>query len=405
MSDMRGFHPQTMVRFALLARTSKAIAIALALPSCSLMSSTGPTSGAVNRLHGNELANADIRIIDVTNDVARRVIASKSSILFSQSLGDGHVAGSIVGLGDVLDIAIWEAPPATLFGTVGGDSRTTAASTTIARGASLPEQMVDIDGRITIPFVGPVRAAGRTPQAIANEVSSRLAGKAHDPQVIVRLVQNAATNVTIIGDVANSTRMPLTTKGERLLDALAMAGGVKQPVGKITIQITRQNRVAALPLETVIRDPRQNIRLQADDVITVLFQPYSFTALGATGANAEIPFEGTGLTLAQALGRIGGLQDQRADARGVFIFRLEDPAALGIAPGTSVNMTPEGKIPVVYRIDLKNPATLFAAQTFPIRNQDLLYVSNAPLADAQKFLGIISSTVFPLVTAAAIYSQ
>jgi polysaccharide export outer membrane protein len=68
-------------------------------------------------------------------------------------------------------------------------------------------------------------------------------------------------------------------------------------------------------------------------VVTALFQPYSFTALGATGANAEIAFEATGITLAQALGRAGGLQDQRADVRGAFLFRLEDPRALDFRCG------------------------------------------------------------------------
>jgi polysaccharide export outer membrane protein len=56
--------------------------------------------------------------------------------------------------------------------------------------------------------------------------------------------------------------------------------------------------------------------LHPDDVVTALYQPYSFTALGAVGRNAEIDFEGTGLTLTQALGRIGGLRDDRADIKG-----------------------------------------------------------------------------------------
>jgi polysaccharide export outer membrane protein len=152
----------------------------------------------------------------------------------------------------------------------------------------------------------------------------------------------------------------------------------------------------------VIKDPHQNIRLQPDDVVTALFQPYSFTALGATGRNEELPFEGTGITLAQALGRVAGLQDQRADVRGVFIFRLEDPSALGLAPGTEIRTTPDGKVPVIYRVDMKNPATFFIAQGFPIRNKDVLYVTNAPLAEVQKFVNVLSSTIFPLASAASV---
>jgi polysaccharide export outer membrane protein len=375
--------------------------LALTLSACSFMSAAGPSSRAVKRAEHEAVADAGIKVIDVTDSVARRVITSSRGALFSESLGDGLVVGSIVGPGDVLDIAIWEAPPAALFGSVGSDSRLTSSSST-ARGTSLPEQMVNRDGRITIPFAGSILAAGRTPQQIERDVTARLAGKAHQPQVIIRLAGNATSNVTVVGDVANSTRVPLTAKGERLLDILAAAGGVKQPVGKMTIQITRGDRVASLPLEAVIKDPRQNIRLQPDDVVTALFQPYSFTALGATGRNEELPFEGTGISLAQALGRVAGLQDQRADVRGVFIFRLEDPAALGLAPGAEVRTTPDGKVPVIYRVDMKNPATFFIAQGFPIRNKDVLYVSNAPLADIQKFVNVISSTILPVATASTI---
>jgi len=168
-------------------------------------------------------------------------------------------------------------------------------------------------------------------------------------------------------------------------------------VGKTTIRITRGRQVATLPLETILLDPAQNIRLQPDDVVTALFQPYSFTALGAVTNNAEIPFEGTGITVAQALGRVGGLQDNRADIRGVFIFRLEDPAALDPAIREGARTTPDGRIPVIYRIDMRDPATFFIAQSFPIRNNDVLYVSNAPLADLQKFVSIVSSMVFSVI--------
>lgn len=375
--------------------------VAVPLSGCAIMSAAGPSSRAVNRADGAVMANnGSIKIVDVSDLVTRRVIASQHDRLFSESLGDGYAAGSIIGRGDVLDIAIWEAPPAALFGAVGGDSRLNPSSST-ARGTTLPEQMVSSEGRINIPFVGSVAAAGRTSSQIEREIANRLAGKAHLPQVIVRMVRNASSNVTVVGDVASSARVPVTAKGERLLDVLATVGGVKQPIGKMTIQITRGQKNASMPLGAVIRDPRQNIRLQPDDVVTALYQPFSFTALGATGRNEELAFEGTGLTLAQALGRVAGLQDQRADVKGVFIFRLEDPAALDPAMLQGAQLTPDGKIAVIYRVNLKDPATFFVAQSFPIRDKDVMYVSNAPLADIQKFVSVISSTVFPIATVAA----
>lgn len=394
-----------MMKNASFARGLAPVTLALALSACASVPSSGPSAGAIVKdAPQTAVAGADIKVIDVTDSVTRTILANSRQASFAETLGDGRAIGSVIGKGDVLDITIWEAPPAALFGAAGTTSQLTSSSST-ARGTALPEQMVDSDGLITVPFVGRIRADGMTPQDIAKTISSRLVGKANQPQAIVRLVRNAAANVTVVGDVASSARVPLTARGERVLDVLASAGGVRQPVNKMTVQITRGLKVASLPLDTVIRDPAQNVHLQPDDVMTVLYQPFSFTALGAIGRNDEIPFEATGLTLAQALGRISGLQDSRADARGVFVFRLEDPATLDPEVRATARMTPDGKVPVIYRVNLKDPATFFVAQSFPIRNKDVLFVSNAPLADIQKFVNVIYSTFLPVATTATALRQ
>ncbi|MDE2410461.1 MAG: polysaccharide export protein [Sphingomonadales bacterium] len=364
--------------------------VLFAVSGCSQFGAAGPGSRAVNHAAGKPVGAAAVRIVDVDDEVARHLLAANHASLFSEVFGEVPPVGGMIGRGDVLDISIWEAPPAALFGTsAAGSLSGTALASGMARSSELPEQMVDGSGQISVPFVGGVVAAGRSTTQIAQEISNRLSGIAHKPQVIVRRIRNATAEVTVVGDVNSSTRLPLTPKGERLLDALASAGGSRQPVGKSIVRVSRGGEVASLPLERVITDPAQNIRLKANDVVTVLFQPYSFTALGATSANAEVPFEGTGLTLAQALGRIGGLRDDRANPRSVFIFRFEDATMLPAVVGQRT--TPDGRIPTIYRIDLTNPSSLFVAQEFAIRNRDVLYVSNAPVVDFQKFVGLVSS--------------
>ena len=367
----------------------------LAISGCSSLYSTLPTSGPSARQVKESTVgfnSSGIQLVDVTDAVARRVLASQKLSLFSEIFGSSAQPGYVVGAGDVIEVSVWEAPPAALFGSGALDPRSGPATTRVT---ALPEQMVNSDGIINVPFAGLVNATGRSPQQIEKDITQRLKGKANQPQVLVRVIKNNTSNVTIVGEVAASTRMPLTARGERLLDALAAAGGTRQPVGKVTLQITRGNQVQALPLDTIIRDPRQNVVLQAGDVVTSLFQPLSFTVLGATGKNEELNFEAQGISLAQALARAGGLQDSRADAEGVFIFRLESPAALDLA-GRTVATTPEGKIPVIYRVNLKDPASFFVAQGFPVQNKDVLYVSNAPAAELQKFLTLVVSAIYPV---------
>lgn len=372
-----------------------AVVCGTALTGCASFGASGPSGKAVRNAAAMD---GRIKLVELTEPVARRVMAGQQRASLAEALGDAPLRGTVVGPGDILDVAIWEAPPAALFGTSVIDTRLSSGLPAVAKSADIPQQMVDGEGRITVPFIGSISVTGRTPRDVAREIAARLSGKANDPQVIVRIAENQAAQVTVVGDVVNSRHVSLTTKGERLLDALASAGGVRQPVDKMTIQITRGGKVATQPLSAVIRDPLQNIRLGANDVVTALYQPYSFQALGAFGINAEVNFEATGLTLAQALGRIGGLQDNRADIKGVFIFRLEDPAVLDPELAASAPTTPDGKIPVIYRVDMANPATFFVAQGFPIQNRDVLYVSNAPLVDIQKFVNVVSSMAFSVVS-------
>jgi polysaccharide export outer membrane protein len=339
---------------------------------------------------------AGIQIVDLTDDVARKLFADRRTSDLATLLGESTSFQQQLGVGDSIEVSIWEAPPATLFGAAAAQSDSKAGVSN-ARVTVLPDQVINGDGQINVPFAGSLKAAGRTPTELQRDITGRLNGIAHDPQVLVKLSRNATSYVTIVGDVSASTRMQLSPRGERLLDALASAGGVKQPVDKITIQVTRGKIVASLPLGTVIRDPLQNVPLHAGDVVTALYQPFSFTALGATGKNQEINFEAQGISLAQALARSGGLDDSRSDAQGVFIFRLENADALPW-PTQPVRTTADGKVPVVYRVNLRDPNSFFAAQSFMIDNKDLLYVSNAPIAELQKFLNVIFSVAYPVVT-------
>ena len=373
--------------------------LGVALAGCATMPASGPETSVISNTEGQPVAGAKVSVVTVTDAVIGKLKAIDPPSNFLETFGDVGPNGNIVGRGDGLSITIWEAPPAVLFGTAmsspTGGGQAVVANAANVRPTDLPAQIVGTDGKIEVPFAGSVQAAGRTTQDIAQDIVSRLQSKAHDPQVIVRISENSTANITIVGEVANSVRMPLTAKGERLLDALASAGGVKQPVGKMTVQITRGQRVEAMPLQAVIRDFRQNIRLKEDDVVTLLFQPYSFTVLGAAKSNQEIPFEGTGLTLSQALGRMGGLEDQRANPRGVFIFRFEEPGLLR-GDHQPEALGADRRTPVIYRVDMRDPKTLFVAQSFPIKDKDVIYISNAPLADFSKFLQVVSQIVYPI---------
>ena len=379
-------------------RMAGSLLLSMMVAGCNTLGSSGPNGGAIRGVASKQIGVADVRVIDLTDDVARQLLLHSRQPTFADVLGDGQAEGITIGSGDVLDISIWESPPAALFGMLGGTAPIAdVAALETAKKTDMPQQMVDGAGMLSLPFVGTIKVAGKTPRQIQIVIAEKLRGIANKPQVIVGIVRNANSNVTVIGKVAASGRVPLTPRGERLLDVLAVSGGVTERLERTTIQITRASSVVAMPIESVIRDPRQNIRLQRDDVVTAIYQPYSFTALGAVRAPSEVDFVATGITLSQALGRIGGLEDSRADVKGAFVFRFENPAHLDPALVNSAHLTPDGKVPVVYRVNLGDPRSFFLAQNFGMQNRDILYVSNAPGADLQKFIGIISQTAFSII--------
>ncbi|MGE0797614.1 MAG: polysaccharide biosynthesis/export family protein [Lautropia sp.] len=377
--------------------------LALALGACASLPKSLPTSGpsvevieqaaAAAREHG-------IVLVPITETVSQAVRQQRARTGFADTLAAADAGADApaqrVGVGDTIEVSVWEAPPAMLFGVTNSDPRLLAGTAVVTH---LPAQIVDADGTINMPFAGRVRAGGSTPREIEGRIAAMLKGKANQLQALVRIAGNASANVTVIGEVRNSSRVGLTPTNERLLDVLAAAGGVTQPVGKITLQLTRGGKVVEAPLDAVIRDPRQNIAVRPGDVVTALHQPYAFSVLGAAGRNEEIPFEANGLSLTQALARAGGVNDTRADRRGVFVFRFEDPQALARTPGSASPLptTVDGKVPVVYQLDLEDPASFLVAQRFPIENKDVLYVSNAPAAELQKFLNIVTSIATPIL--------
>ena len=378
------------------ARGALLAAAAACLAACASLPGSGPSARDIK-----ESGAGVIRVVDVDDSVVKRLLERGADKPFSEVFETAPARGEIVRPGDVLEISVWEAPPTVLFSSGiplatanQSGSNSAPSSGTSSNVTNLPPQMVDVAGTVYVPFAGTLEVTGKGLPEIEADIARHLQGKANKPQVLVRRTANNTAYVTIVGEVANSTRMPLTPRGERLLDALAAAGGTKAPVDKVTLQVTRGAAVHSLTLDTVIRDPRQNIALQPGDVVTALFQPLSFTALGATGKNEEVNFEAKGISLAQGLARAGSLLDTRSDARGVFIFRLESSAVVGL--GETAATAAGGQVPVVYRVDLTDPRAFFLAQRFPVENKDILYVANAPAAQLQKFVNLLVSTVYPI---------
>ena len=289
------------------------------LCACSSLPKSGPSAQDVQQQQISADQGLRYEVVDIDPSVIS-ALRRRGYESFSSRFGDrGLSPEPVIGVGDSVTVTIWEATAGGLFSSPIVADKIGAGSNS----AMIPEQVVGRDGGITVPYAGRIPVAGRTTRAVQQIVQKALEGKAIEPQVLVSVVRPVSNSVSVGGEVTAGARVPLSVKGDRLLDVLAAAGGVRAPVNETFVELSRGSTTSRIPLLTIISNPSENIYLRANDVLTLVRDPQTFIAYGATGRNAEIPFEADGITLAQALAKAGGLLDERSDPRGVFVFRYE----------------------------------------------------------------------------------
>jgi len=373
-----------------------------ALAACTLPSS-GPTLSEIRKQSvdiSGPTPISNYAVVDINPGVIG-VLAQEARDTPLQRFGDIRPPpNAVIGVGDVISVTIWEAASGGLFSNLPTSQSVTSGS----RGVPLPEQMVGPNGTITVPFAGNIRAAGLTPVAVQQRIVEALSEKTSDPQVVVTIAKNVSRAVTVAGEVIAGSRVQLSPQGDRILDVIAQAGGIRAPVFEMYVQLTRAGSTVRFPMSAIVLNPRENIYVWPGDTLTLTRTPRTFTAFGAVGNNALISIDQDDLTLEIAMAKAGGLQDYRSDPRGVFLMRLEPPEVVTqLSPGYAI---PAGQraVPVVFRLDMQNASSFFAAKSFPVKDKDILYVSNAPLTNVQKFLQIIGSITGPIIGGASLYS-
>jgi polysaccharide export outer membrane protein len=112
-------------------------------------------------------------------------------------------------------------------------------------------------------------------------------------------------------------------------------------------------------------------------------------------ARKQHVFETETTSLAEALGQVGGLSENLADRGGVFVFRFETKDRARKVGAATTTAFHQG-VPMVYRLDFNTPEAFFLAQSFMLRDKDVVYVALASAAEFNKFLRLIVSPFLAL---------
>jgi polysaccharide export outer membrane protein len=364
-----------------------AMAVVAALAGCTLPRS-GPTAGEIRSAARTE--DDGVHVINVTPAIAAASRYTETLGFGSDLVNAGVVSADVISPGDRLAVTVWESVDTGLLAGVG--QKVTAVQ----------EIQVDQSGSIFMPYVGRVQAAGRTPETLRGEITAALDVQTPDPQVEVRRVAGDGATVTVLGGVRTPGVYPIESPTRRLSSMLAVAGGVAIVPDVAQVKLERSGRTGRVWLQDLYDNPRYDVALRSGDRIIVEEDRRAFTALGAAGTQARVPFNKRELSAVEAIAAAGGLDGRSADPTGVFIFREERSDVANRVMGRNDLVGPQR---VAYVLDLTRADGLFSAGEFIIRDEDTVYITEAPFAAWSRVLGIATATVGIAGSVSAIESR
>jgi len=368
-------------------RAIGAALLMLALSACATLPSNAPT---LNQVQSGAAARANTipyTLVDIDAGVAASSGKGDNidaEQMLALSTDPVPVRADIIHKGDTLSISIFEIGVA-LF--AGQQALTPEPVHTPTANAQQITVQVREDGQFELPYLGAFNAEGTVPEQLAKTIGSRLRRYSESPQVVVTIADSVENAVYVTGTIVKPGRYRLSQAHERLLDMLALAGGPNINVNDAEVRLVRRDRVATLPLNMIRAEEATNLPLLPGDRIDISLQSKSYTVFGATDRVSQQPFQTQNVTLAEALARVSGPADARANARGVFLFRLQKDENGG---------PPHA---VVYRLNMMKPDSYFLAQMFHVQDKDVILFANSSSNLTSKFITMLNQLFSPVITA------
>lgn len=349
--------------------------LVLGVTACGLPRS-GPSKQEI--LSGSVDRRGDSFVVPVDDHVARAT-AVQPALGFSAAFQNAGVVGSdTISPGDTLGLQIWENVDDGLLASQGSNA------------TQLSQVQVDGSGFIFVPYAGRIKAAGNSPEELRRIITEKLDAQTPDPQVSVTRLAGDGATVSIMGAISGQGVFPIERPTRTLSAMIAKAGGVaiKPEVAQVTVK--RGKSTGKVWLRDLYENPKMDIALRPGDVILVEEDRRAFTSLGATGAQARVPFDSESLSALEAIAIVGGLQSSLADPKGVFVFRNE---TADVANAVLRRNDLTGDQRMVYLLNLAEPDGVFVARDFMIRDGDTLYVTEAPYVQWQKSLSALTGPI------------